>query len=59
MSYLDVKGVGYHTFRLPNEMDFKDLSYHAYLMKLPMAISLEMSFNDDATQYGHISGLHL
>jgi hypothetical protein len=49
--------VGYHTFLLPNEMDFENLSYYAHLMKLPMVVSMKMSFNDDATKYGHVVGL--
>ena len=49
--------VGYHTFLLPNEMDFENLSYYTHLMKLPMVVSMKMSFNDDATKYGHIIGL--
>ena len=49
--------VGYHTFLLPNEMDFENLSYYAHLMKLPMVVSMKMSFNDDATKYGHVIGL--
>jgi hypothetical protein len=49
--------VGYHTFLLPNEMDFENLSYYAHLMKLPMFVSMKMSFNDNATKYGHIIGL--
>ena len=49
--------VGYHTFLLPNEIDFKNLSYYAHLMKLQMVASMKISFNDDATKYGHIIGL--
>ena len=49
--------VGYHTFLLPNEMDFENLSFYAHLMKLPMVGSMKISFNDDATKYGHIIGL--
>jgi hypothetical protein len=49
--------VGYHTFSLPNEMDFENLSYYVHLMKLPMVVSMKMSFNDYATKYGHVIGL--
>ena len=49
--------VGYHTFLLPCEMDFEHLSYYAHLMKLPMVVLMKMSFNDNATKYGHIIGL--
>ena len=38
-------------------MDFEDLSHYAHLMKLPMVVSMKMSFNDNATKYGHIIGL--
>jgi hypothetical protein len=31
--------VGCHTFLLPSEMDFENLSYYAHLMKLPMVVS--------------------
>jgi hypothetical protein len=48
------QNIGYHTFLLPCEMDFEDLSYYAHLMKLPMVVSMKMSFNDNATKYGHI-----
>jgi hypothetical protein len=49
--------VGYHTFLLPNDMDFENLSYYAHLIKLPMVVSIKMSFNDGATNYGYIIGL--
>jgi hypothetical protein len=38
-------------------MDFENLSYYAHLMKLLVVVSMKMSFNDDATKYGHIIGL--
>jgi hypothetical protein len=38
-------------------MDFENLLYYAHLMKLPMVVSMKMSFYDDATKYGHIIGL--
>jgi len=49
--------VGYHTFLLPNEMDFENLSYYAHYMKLLMVVSMKMPFKDYATKNGHIIGL--
>ena len=45
---------GYHTFVLPHEMDFEKLSYYIHFMNLPIFISVQISFNDNATKYRHV-----
>jgi len=51
------QAAGYHTFLLPREMDFEKLSYYIHLMKLPVFVSVQMSFNDNATIYRHVIGI--
>lgn len=38
-------------------MDYDLLAYCAHLMKLPMFVSMKMSFDNDVSQYSHIVGL--
>jgi hypothetical protein len=50
--------VGYHTVLMPNEIDFENLSFHAHPFdKILIVVLMKMSFNDNATKYGHIIGL--
>ena len=51
------QAAGYHTFVLPREMDFEKLSYYTHLMKLPILVSVQMSFNENATKYRHVIGI--
>jgi hypothetical protein len=51
------QAAGYHTFVLPREMDFEKLAYYTHLMKLPILVSVQMSFNENATKYGHVIGI--
>ena len=51
------QAAGYHTFLLPREMDFEKLSYYTHLMKLPILVSAQMSFNENATKYRHVIGI--
>ena len=51
------QAAGYHTFVLPCEMDFEKLSYYMHLMKLPILVLMQMSFNENATKYRHVIGI--